>query len=143
MKVKFKRLHKDAVIPKQSSEGAGGWDVVATHINLGVSCAICELGFAVEIPKGYKLTIVPRSSLTKTYWTILNSPCLIDSDYRGQIMIVFRAIPDNNNYIPFPYKAGDRIAQCYLEEVIPMEFEEVDELEDTIRNSGGFGSTGK
>ena len=143
MIIKFKRLHKNAVIPKQASEGAGGWDVVATHITIIPSCAICELGFAVEIPKGYKLTIVPRSSLTKSYWTILNSPCLIDSDYRGQIMVIFRAIPNDSIYTDFPYKVGDRIAQCYLEEVIPMEFEEVDELSNTDRGSGGFGSTNK
>jgi dUTP pyrophosphatase len=158
MKVKFKRLHKDAVIPKQSSEGAGGWDVVATEIiQESEDFVICKLGFALELPKGYKLTLVPRSSLTKTKWIIQNSPGLGDEDYRGEYQFRFRCIPTEiKSYVTgihevksilvyenFPYKIGDRIAQCYLEEVIPMEFEEVDELEDTIRNSGGFGSTGK
>lgn len=160
MKIKFKRLHPNATIPKQATELAGGWDVTATEIiQESDDFVICKLGFALGLPKGYKLTLVPRSSLTKTKWILQNSPGLGDADYTDEYQYRFRAIPDTienkdygifghpNNianliYPEFPYKVGDRIGQVYLEEVIPMEFEEVEELESTDR-LGGFGSTGK
>lgn len=149
MKLKFKKLHKDAQIPKQGTEFSGGWDVTATSIETeGYDFAICKLGFALEIPNGYKLTLVPRSSLTKTKWILQNTPGLGDSDYRGEYQFRFRALPEtvslisaNLMYPEFPFKEGDRIGQIYLEEVIPLEFEVVDELEESVRGEGGFGST--
>jgi dUTPase len=84
-----------------------------------------------------------------------NSPCLGDEDYTGEYVLKFRCIPTlgglssftgNISLYPgeeFPYKPGDRIAQMYLEEVIPIEFEEVEELSNTERGDGGFGSTGR
>lgn len=150
MKIKFKRLHPDAAIPKQATEFAGGWDVTATEIiQEADDFVICKLGFALELPIGYKLTLVPRSSLTKTKWILQNSPGLGDADYIGEYQYRFRALPLIEDlfvdyiidYPEFPYKVGDRIGQVYLEEVIPMEFEEVEELSDTVRGEGGFGST--
>jgi dUTPase len=160
MELKFKRLHVDAKIPKQGSELAGGWDVTVTEIESGAEdLVICKLGFALEIPKGYKLTLVPRSSLTNTKWVLQNSPGLGDADYVGEYQYRFRAFPDGVEkqlggaydsseyyeltYPQFPYKKGDRIGQIYLEEVIPINFVEVDEIISTDRGSGGFGSTGK
>jgi len=153
MKVKIKKLHSEAVIPKQATEFAGGWDVVVTEIiQESKDFVICKLGFSLELPKGYKLTLVPRSSLTKTKWVLQNSPGLGDADYTGEYQYRFRALPIgigwNNKaeycltYSKFPYSVGDRIGQVYLEEVIPIEFEEVEELSTTERNTGGFGSTG-
>lgn len=151
MKLKFKRLHMNAEIPKQGTEFSGGWDVTSTNIEKEAEdFVVCKLGFALEIPNGYKLTLVPRSSLTKTKWILQNTPGLGDSDYRGEYQYRFRALPlcgtlINNSfeYPEFPYKEGERIGQIYLEEVIPLEFEEVDELSDTSRGEGGFGSTNK
>lgn len=151
--VKIKRLHSLAEIPKQATEFAGGWDVVVTEIiKEKDNFVICKLGFALDIPYGYKLTLVPRSSLTKTNWIIQNSPGLGDCDYRGEYQFRFRALPDDINvtyfskipelnYPDFPYKVGDRIGQVYLEEVIGINFEEVHELSNTERGEGGFGST--
>ena len=150
MKVKIKKLHPNAVIPKQASEFAGGWDVVTTEIiQQDIDFVICKLGFAIELPVGYKLTLVPRSSFTNYRWILQNSPGLGDQDYLGEYQYRFRALPvkksrynDELGYPIFPYKVGDRIGQVYLEEVIPIEFEEVKELSDTIRGDGGFGSSG-
>ena len=149
MKLKFKKLHPDATIPKQGTEFSGGWDVTTTSIEyVNKDFVVCKLGFALEIPNGYKLTLVPRSSLTKTKWILQNTPGLGDSDYRGEYQYRFRALPKGVNifginleYDKFPYDLGDRIGQVYLEKVIPLEFEVVDELEDSDRGEGGFGST--
>lgn len=91
---------------------------------------------------------MPRSSLTKTRWFVQNMPGLGDADYTNEYQYRFRALPIEYDlnfgliYPEFPYKIGDRIGQIYLEEVIPIEFTEVDELEETERK-GGYGSTGE
>lgn len=163
MKVNFKKLNENAVIPYRASEFSGGWDVIATEIEkVSDDLFICKLGFALELPEGYKLTLVPRSSITKTHWVMQNSPGLGDEDYRGEYQIRFRGIPVDykpsyNNgilgsghssspskmiYEEFPFKVGERIGQIYLETVISMEFNEVNELATSTRDAGGFGSTG-
>ena len=158
IEVKIKKLHPDAVVPTRVHEFDGGWDVVATEIiKKSETLYICKLGFAMEIPEGYKLTIVPRSSLTGTELVMQNSPGLGDPSYRGEYQVRFKNLPvginnkrsvDNVNksvseliYNQFPYNVGDRIAQVYLEEVIDMNITVVDELGDTVRGEGGFGST--
>ena len=160
MKVKIKKLSDKAVIPKQASELAGGWDVIATEIiQESDDFVICKLGFSLQPPNNYKVTLVPRSSLTKTKWILQNSPGLGDPDYLGEYQYRFRALPygfdlrefkggeftGNTNvlkYTVFPFNVGDRIGQIYLEEIIPIEFEEVEELSETERGVGGYGSTG-
>lgn len=154
MKVKIKRLHENAVIPKQATELAGGWDVTVTEIEqIDKDLVICKLGFALQLPSNYRLILVPRSSLTKTKWVLQNSPGLGDADYLQEYQYRFRALPEDVNavdrfggimlsYPQFPYVEGDRIGQIYLEEVIPMEFEEVEEF-DFENNRGGYGSTNK
>jgi dUTP pyrophosphatase len=160
IKIKFKKLHENATIPKQGSELAGGWDVTATEIiQESEDFVICKLGFALEFPEKYKLTLVPRSSLTKTKWILQNSPGLGDADYKGEFQYRFRALSDGVvkkntsgglimdyfelTYPKFPFEVGDRIGQIYLEDVIPIEFELVEELSETKRGDNGFGSTGK
>ena len=155
VKIEFKVLDEKCTIPSQGTAFSGGWDVTCTEIvQTNKSQAICKLGFAVAIPDGYKLTLLPRSSITKTSWVMQNSPGLIDSDYRGECQMRFRAIPtgiepnpDNDYpslcYDDFPFKVGDCIGQVYLEEVIPIIFQQVDELSKTVRGEGGFGSTTK
>lgn len=153
MQIKIKKLHPNATIPKQATELAGGWDVTVTEIEKAEDdLVICKLGFALQLPKNYKLTLVPRSSLTKTKWFIQNSPGLGDADYLQEYQLRFRALPFDVHvvdrfggialeYPKFPYKVGDRIGQVYLEEVIPIEFIEVDEF-DFENDRGGYGHTG-
>lgn len=151
MKLKIKKLHSNAVIPKQASELAGGWDVTCTEIvQKSPDFIICKLGFALQPPAGYRVILVPRSSFTKTKWIMQNAPGTGDADYLGEYQYRLRALPIRNNilgtafeYPEVPFKVGDRIGQIYLEEVIPIEFEEVEELTETERGTNGFGSTGK
>ena len=142
MQVLFKRIHPNATIPKQATEFAAGWDVTATEIEFShvTDLVICKIGFAIKIPDGYRFVIVPRSSLTNTHWVIQNSPAVGDSDFTKEYQVRFRPLDRCNGTPNFPYREGDRIAQVYLEKVIPIEFVEVDELPDTGR--GSFGSTG-
>jgi dUTP pyrophosphatase len=152
LKVKIKKIHKDALLPKQATELAAGHDVIATEIiQEAEDFVVCKLGFALTPPPGYKVVLVPRSSLTKTKWILQNSPGQGDEDYTGEYQYRFRAIPSGVNtkmsgytlnYDKFPYNVGDRIGQIFLEKVIKFEFEEVDELSNTERGEGGFGSTG-
>jgi dUTP pyrophosphatase len=160
MKIKIQKLHENAVIPHIATAGAACVDVVATEIEYtpGSNEAIVHLGFATEIPEGYKACLAPRSSFTKFNWIMQNSPAQIDADYRGEYMLKFKAIPSKFItttavgelplkqpkvvYSGFPYKVGDRVAQMWFEKVIDYEFEEVADLSDTDRGAGGFGSTG-
>jgi dUTP pyrophosphatase len=153
VKIKFKRLHPLAQIPKKATQLAGGWDVTVTElIYKGLNKIYCKLGFALKIPEGYKLNIVPRSSFTKYNWVMNNSPGLGDADYLNEYQIRFTAIPtlvelDEEpilTYDVFPYKIGDRIGQIYLSKVEDTDFIEVEEFEEITSNrTGGFGSTGK
>jgi len=161
MQVKFQKRHELAQIPKRATELAGGWDVVATEIiQESINSVVCKFGFSLQPPSNYKITLVPRSNITKTKWVMQNSPGLGDADYMGEYQIRFGCVPSGfsdyeykNNlftgrrnilkYEEFPYKVGDRIGQMYLEEVVPIEFIEVDELSSTERGEGGFGSTNK
>lgn len=161
IEIKVKTLSENVVLPTQATAFAGGFDIKVTEINDNKDYVICSTGLTMEIPEGYKLTIVPRSSLTKYNWYMPNSPAMIDSDYRGEIKIIFRCVPiinitenkrkflhkgkPNINiiYNNFPFVIGDRIAQAYLEQVIPISFVKANELSITERGEGGFGSTGK
>lgn len=153
MKIKFRRLNENAVVPVFATKGAACADVVATEIIKQDSYNVTvKLGFATEIPEGYKGVVVPRSSFTQKGWVMQNSPAQIDSDYRGEWMLKFQsltfdAISTRHNLIDllpedFPYEVGDRVAQVYFEKVEQAEFVVVDDLESTQRGEGGFGSTG-
>lgn len=140
LQVKFKKLHADAKLPVKGSLDAACFDVYATSMQKsGPGKVTMGLGFATEIPKGYKGIIVPRSNITKHHWIISNSPGQIDSDYRGEWMIIFTSTREN---VMFPYNVGERVAQIFFEKVEPAEFIEVDSLNDSSRGEGGFGSTG-
>jgi len=153
MKIKFRRLNENAVVPVFATKGAACADVVATEIIKQDSYNVTvKLGFATEIPEGYKGVVVPRSSFTQKGWVMQNSPAQIDSDYRGEWMLKFQsltfdAVSTRHNLIDllpedFPYEVGDRVAQVYFEKVEQAEFVVVDDLESTERGEGGFGSTG-
>lgn len=152
-KILVKKLHPDAKIPTRSTELSGGWDIFCTEVIQGADdFIICKTGLSMmPFDTNYKITLVPRSSLTSTNWIQQNSPGLGDPDYTGEYQYRFRALPTrfHNEHIAVwgypqvPFKPGDRIGQIYLEEIIPTEFFEVDEMPITKRGDGGFGSTGK
>lgn len=139
-------------IPEKKSAGAAAWDCYAREgvdVYNGGTYKV-PLGFALAMPKGIFATLIPRSSLgLKTDLIMSNSQGLIDSDYRGEICAIYRAISlesDRHDYIPSSsISTGNRIAQIYfnkpVELVVVDEFP--DEVKDTERGEGGFGSTGK
>lgn len=155
MKVKIKKVHEDAVIPKYAKDGDAGLDLIAVSDILvkenGVG--IMKTGLSVEIPKGYVGYLFPRSSISKQGVRLSNSVGVIDSGYRGEIMMQFDptvvnmgialAYPDKSIISSPPYKKGDKIGQLIIMPYPQIEFEEVQELSDTDRGDGGFGSTGK
>ena len=140
LQVKFKKLYADAKLPVKGSLDAACFDVYATSIEkAGPGKTAVGLGFATEIPQGWKGVIVPRSNITKFHWTMTNAPGQIDSDYRGEWKVVFTSTREN---FVFPYNIGDRIAQIYFDKVNDVEFIEVENLDSSERSEGGFGSTG-
>lgn len=152
MIVKIKKFRENARVPEKMSDLAAGYDLYVSEIeDTEPGFAICKLGIGMTPPKGYKIVFVPRSSITKTKWILQNSPTQGDEDFVGEYQLRLRAIPSmhvnsfKNTYLgyePFPYKVGDRIGQMFIEKVIDFTFEEVEELEDTERGAGGFGSSG-
>ena len=154
MKVRIKKLNELAVIPTYAKDGDAGMDVIATSIISDTPTQITYgLGIALEIPKGFVGLVFPRSSIRKTGLQLSNSVGVIDSGYRGELQATFNklfggeAMYDEmkvNEIQPNDfYKVGDRVAQIMIIPHPPIEFEEADELSDTERGDGGFGSTGK
>jgi len=156
MKIRIKKVHPNATIPVRADEFCGGWDVTCTEIiKEADDFYICKLGLKMQPENpNYKITLIPRSSLTKTKWIQQNSPGLGDYSFTGEYQYRFRAIPIGIHvsevrskstliYPKFPFQVGDRIGQIYLEEVIPIEFDEDSELIETSRGEGGFGSSGR
>ena len=142
LKINFKKIHEQAKLPTKGSLDAACFDVYAASIKIErPNKMIVGLGFATEIPTGYKGIIVPRSGLSKMNWVLANSIGIIDSDYRGEWMVIFRCLGDMI-YHPLPFGVGDRCAQIYFEKILDVAFVETEELSDTERGEGGFGSTG-
>lgn len=97
-------------------------------------------GLAIELPEGYEAQVRPRSGLAaKQGITCLNSPGTVDSDYRGEITVILINLSAEPQFI----QPGDRIAQLVVQKTEPVDWQPVDELAQTTRNAGGFGSTGK
>ena len=151
VQVKIKLIHPNAKIPTRATEFAGGWDVYAADIKrIRRDWFEVDLGFSLEFSNRFRVMLQPRSSITKTDLIQQNSPGIGDSDYRGSYKFIFKVIPNDSSHLTgelmyhyFPYSIGDRVGQMYLEEIIPISFEQIDELSDTERGEGGFGSTGK
>jgi dUTP pyrophosphatase len=140
-KVKIKRLHKDAVIPSYSRQGDAGMDLVATSKFYDDFDNVCYgTGLAIEIPEGYVGLLFPRSSISKTDLTLRNSVGIIDSSYRGEIVLKFNNILMSSCE---PYNVKERIGQLIIMPYPTIEFKEVEELSTTERGAQGFGSTGK
>ena len=139
--IRVKRLHPDAKIPKAAKVGDVAFDlysVIDYELKSGERYAV-PTGIAIEIPVGYEGQVRPRSGLAlKDGITVLNTPGTIDSGYRGEV----KTIMINHGDISFKINKGMRISQLAIRPVPKVEFIEVDELSDTDRGEGGFGSTG-
>lgn len=140
MKIKIKKLHPNAVIPKYAKQGDAGMDLTVTKSTvIGYRKFKVDFGIAMEIPTGYVGLIFPRSSIHKTGLSLSNSVGVIDSGYRGEISAVFNVCDAGGD----PYIVGQRAAQIIIMPYPQVEFEEAEELSETSRGTGGFGSTGK
>lgn len=143
LKIKFNRKDDSTKLPFKGSLNAACYDVYAHSIKVErPDKIIIGLGFSTEIPPGFKGVLAPRSSISKTNWFMSNSLGIVDADYRGEWLFVLRTT-GSAMYDALPFTVGERCAQIYFEKVNDVEMEETDELSDTIRGSGGFGSTGK
>jgi dUTP pyrophosphatase len=147
LKVKIKRLMPEAIIPKYAKAGDAGLDLVATshayeQNESGRRMQVYGTGLAFEIPAGYVGLIYPRSSISKTCLSLTNSVGVIDSGYRGEVLFKFAIDDSSRASIGGTYKIGDRIGQLVIVPYPSIEFEESDNLSDTERGSGGYGSSG-
>ena len=143
-KVLIKKLNPTVELPAYKTDGASGMDLMAfvkEPINLKPnSSSLVPTGLAVAFSSDFEIQIRPRSGLAaKNSISVLNTPGTIDSDYRGEIKVILF----NHGKNDFLINNKDRIAQMILTPVIKMEFEETDDLPQTVRGEGGFGSTGK
>jgi dUTP pyrophosphatase len=143
IEILIKRLSKNISLPKYQTDGSSGLDLTANieqkiFIKPGKS-AIIPTGLAVSIPNNYEVQIRPRSGLAaKNQISVLNTPGTIDADYRGELKVILINLGEKE----FKIEKGLRIAQMVLCPVVKAVLKEVNELEDTKRGSGGFGSTG-
>lgn len=145
IKVKVKKLHPDAKIPFYATDGSAGMDITfikgeAYRTEDGIVHADkvkYYTGLAFEIPKGYVMLIFPRSSIAKKDISLTNCVGVIDSDYRGEVTAVFRKHQVTNKM----YNNGERGCQAIVIPYPKVIFEEVEELSETERGDGGYGST--
>tara|TARA_B100000945_G_scaffold254498_1_gene211614 strand:+ start:1015 stop:1452 length:438 start_codon:yes stop_codon:yes gene_type:complete len=144
VKVLVKKLNSKVKLPEYKTKGSSGMDLMAfidTPIKiLPNTLEIIPTGLYIAIPEDLEIQIRPRSGLAAKFKiAVLNTPGTIDSDYRGEIKIILF----NHGNKEFIVNNNDRIAQMVLTPIIKMVLEEVDQLPETLRGSGGFGSTGK
>ena len=145
VKVQIKKLNSKVKLPKYKTDGSSGVDLHAfldegdISINPN-SSKIIPTGLAVAIPMDCEIQVRPRSDLAANFSiSILNTPGTIDSDYRGEIKVILF----NHGNKSFKINNNDRVAQMILTPIMKMDLEETNELPESIRGSGGFGSTGK
>ena len=144
MKVRVKKLNERAVLPTYGSTGSAGGDLYCAEesdVTIGAGeTAFVGTGLAVEIPQGYVGLVYARSGLAcKKGLAPANKVGVIDSDYRGEIKVALL----NHGKEPQTITKGERIAQLVVAPYIFAEYEEADDLSDTVRGEGGFGSTGR
>ena len=144
VKVLIRKLSSEVKLPSYKTSGASGMDLMAyikssLTIKPKTSCLI-PTGLSIAFSEDYEIQIRPRSGLAaKSNISVLNTPGTIDSDYRGEIKVIIYNHGNND----FLINNGDRIAQMILMPVVKIELEETNNLPETIRGKGGFGSTGK
>ena len=144
VKVLVKKLNSKVKLPSYKTEGSSGMDLIA-FVDKPIeikpnNSALIPTGLSIAIPEDCEVQIRPRSGLAaKSNISVLNTPGTIDSDYRGELKVILF----NHGNKQFIVKNNERIAQMVLTPILKVDFEEVDSLPDTVRGSGGFGSTGK
>ena len=143
--VKIKKLDPKAVIPFAATEHSAGLDLTAvkvgfSHSEDGVPVLVYDTQIAIEIPEGHVGLLFPRSSLANKSLNMTNCVGVIDSDYRGSILLKFKV---NTNTTPVIYVEGDRVGQLIIMPFPKVNFLEVEELTETVRGEGGHGSTDK
>lgn len=156
MEINIKVVSDGCVLPRYETPGASAMDIRADLskdrrakpfpscdrgpclVIYPGSTELIQTGFAIEIPIGYEVQIRPRSGLSRKGLVVANSPGTVDSDYRGEVMVMVH----NRSKDPFYMYHGDRIAQMVVSPVEYVTWKPVEELSDTTRGSGGFGSTG-
>jgi len=142
MIVKIKKLHDNAVIPAYAKPGDAGLDLTATSVVTDeYGNVVYGTGLAIEIPFGYAGLLFPRSSNSKTDLYLTNHVGVVDSGYRGEIMFKYR--PYNGLVDSKVYSVGERVGQIVILPYPSVSFEEVEQLSDSERGEGGYGSTGK
>jgi dUTP pyrophosphatase len=138
IELKIKKLHNEAVIPQYAKAGDAGMDLTATEKSYDANGnTVYNLGIALEMPEGFVGLIFPRSSNSKQDLLLSNSVGVIDSGYRGELMVKYKRIGLTE------YDKGDRVAQLVIVELPKVTVTEVQELSSSERGEGGFGSTGK
>ena len=143
IEILIKRLSKEVSLPKYETLGSSGMDIAA-NINTDIiihpgKTAIIPTGLALSIPRGFEIQIRPRSGLAaKQKISVLNTPGTIDADYRGEIKVILINLGRDS----FKVEKGIRIAQMVVSPVIQAQLKEVNDLDETVRGKGGFGSTG-
>ncbi len=146
MEVKFKKLSDKAVVPTKAHSSDAGFDLTATRVTSEVNeCGqfvlVYHTDLAMEIPDGYVGLVFPRSSISKKSLYQTNAVGVIDSNYRGEIIVKYKNTTGDS--IPAVYNLGDKIAQLIIMPYPTIEFVETEELSETDRGEGGFGSTDK
>lgn len=133
-------MHPDAVIPKYAKDGDAGLDLTAVSARLDDDGNIVYgTGLAFEIPKGYVGLIFPRSSISRTNLILSNSVGVLDSGYRGEVTFKFKQVPRHGD----AYLRGERIGQIVIIPYPQIEFVVAEELSETERGTGGYGSSGR
>ena len=142
IQLKIKLLDPEVALPRYQHEGDAGLDLasrIAITLEPGER-AMIPTGIAIAIPRGYAGFVLPRSGLAARHGiALVNSPGLIDAGYRGEVAVV---MINTDKHEAFHIKRGDRIAQLVLQQVADATTVEVEQLDETSRGSGGFGSTG-
>jgi dUTP pyrophosphatase len=141
MQVKIKKLNNLAVVPSYAKSGDAGLDLTATSRTENSLYVEYGTSLALEIPDGFVGLVFPRSSISKYHLCLANAVGVVDSNYRGEVMLRFKKTIDNS--YEHIYNVGDRVGQLIIMPYPSIELVEVDDLSATVRGSGGFGSSGK
>lgn len=144
MKVKIKRLVSEAVMPRRAHASDAGWDLVAVSRKVDADGAVVYgTGLAMEIPEGYVGLVFPRSSVAKKDLVLSNCVGVIDSGYRGEVLAKFKLLDPLVKHDEYHwYDIGDRIAQIVIMRLPEVELVESEDLSESDRGEGGYGSTG-
>ncbi len=141
MKIKIQKINKDAVIPHYVHKGDAGMDLYSVEdvvLRAGERLLI-GTGLKFEIPMGFELQVRPKSGLAANFGvTVLNTPGTVDCGYRGEVKVILY----NSSKDDYQVKKGEKIAQAVIARYEEVDIEEVEELSETSRGEGGFGSTG-